>query len=137
MPTLFVSNIAFGGINTEVLCFHSLGQKEIQLEFRTFYETESKWSGGYVKYSTSSKVIPIVRKSIEEHEMASDAPVDSTSTWIEIDSGDISGEYEISSQGAYVYDFNYTKRKNGNKYYFTLDSNIDFSIDSGCQWKIK
>jgi hypothetical protein len=117
-----------------VLCFHSLGPKEIQLEFRTFYEAKSKWSGGYIKYSTSSTAIPIVLKSTEEHEVASNAPVDSTSTWIEIDNGVISGEYEISTQGVNVYDFNYTKHKNGKKYYFTLDPNIDFSIESGCHW---
>lgn len=115
----------------------SLGQKEIQLEFRTFYETESKWSGGYVKYSTSNTAIPIILKKTEESDTTSDSPADSTSTWIEIDNGGISGEYEISSQGANVYDFNYTKNKNGKKYYFTLDPNIDFSIESGCHWTSK
>jgi len=98
LPILFASNIALRDINTEALCFHSLGQKEIQLEFRrTFYETESKWSGGYVKYSTSNTAIPIVLKKTEESDTTSDSPADSTSTWIEIDNGGISGEYEISS----------------------------------------
>lgn len=131
------SGTALGDINTEVLCFHSLGKKEIQLEFRTFYETESKWSGGYIKHSTSRTAIPIVLKKTEESDMTGSSPADSTSTWIEIDNGEISGEYEISSQGVNVYDFNYTKRKNGKKYFFTLDPNTEFSIESGCRWKGK
>ncbi|WP_448683159.1 hypothetical protein [Pseudomonas nicosulfuronedens] len=130
---IFISNTSPAAISTEGFCFHST-EKEIQLEFRTFFERESRWRGGYVKYSTSNAAIPIILKSTEESYSTSDSPADSTSTWIEIDNGEISGEYEISSQGVNVYDFNYTKRKNGKKYYFTLDPNIDFSIESGCRW---
>lgn len=132
---LCTSGLALGDIHTEALCLHTLGEKEIQLELRTFYEIESRWSGGYVKYSNSSKPISIVLKGTEENNSTNNSPTNSTSTWVEIENGEISGEYEISSQGVSVYDFNYTKRENGKKYYFTLDPNVDFSIESGCHWK--
>ncbi|MDH1013061.1 hypothetical protein N5J43_29790 [Pseudomonas nicosulfuronedens] len=127
-------SFAFGNISIEIQCFRSFERNEIKLEFRTFYEIESRWSGGYVKYSTSQEAIPIFLMLAKSTPTSDSSPDDTTSKWLEIKNGKITGSYEASSQGARTYNFIYENFENKEHINLIQDPNTDYSIESGCEW---
>ncbi|MFV3308001.1 hypothetical protein ACNFBT_22265 [Pseudomonas sp. NY15181] len=132
--SLTIPSAAIASIQTETLCLNSLGDRPVKLEFKRFYETESSWAGGYVKYSTSKNVIPIILKSFESTATSDTSPDDTTSTWLEIKDGKITGSYAASSQGGNNYNFLYENFESKESTNFIIDPNADYTANSGCQW---
>lgn len=132
---LTTPSIAIASIQTETLCLNSFGKKPIKLEFKRIYDNESAWVGGYVKYSTSNKAISIALESSESTPTSDTSPDDTTSTWIEIKNGQITGSYAASSQGGNNYNFLYENFETKETTNFIVDPNIDYTSTSGCQWK--
>lgn len=131
---LIIPSFATASIQTDILCLSSLGEKPIKLEFKRFYETETSWVGGYVKYSTSKEITPIVLELTESTPTSDTSPDDTTSTWLEIKSRKITGSYEVSSQGGNTYNFMYDNFETKESINFIVDPNTDYSESSGCLW---
>ena len=60
---------AHSEVTTEVYCFRSQEGKNINFEFRTYYDSVAKWSGAGVKYSKSKKAIALVHRNTEQEVM--------------------------------------------------------------------
>jgi hypothetical protein len=56
-----------------------------------------------------------------------------TSVWVEVVNGKISGEYEITTQGANIYGFVYKSLRSGKSVSFYQDS--EAHGQSGCEWR--
>jgi hypothetical protein len=121
-------------ITAEVSCFRSLEGKNINFEFRTYYDSVTKWSGAGVRYSKSKKAIPLVYRNTEEEVMTEGGPYQFTTTWVEVSDGVVTGEYERATQGARVNSMYYTNYKSGKKYSFDQDISMEASPETGCQW---
>jgi len=140
MQVLFVALLflfplaAHSEVTTEVYCFRSQEGKSINFEFRTYYDSVSKWSGAGVRYSKSKKAISLVHRSTEQEILAEDRPYEFTTTWVEVSEGALTGEYEMVSQGARIYGMTYTNYKSGKKYSFEQDISMDSPPETGCQW---
>lgn len=131
---LLIPLTALGEVTTEVSCFRSLEGKNINFEFRSFYDTVARWSGAGVKYTKSRKVIPLVYRGVEEEVMAEGRPSQFTTTWVEVSEDSLTGEYEMVSQGARIYGMTYTNYKSGKRYSFEQDITMDASPETGCRW---
>lgn len=125
---------AYSEVTTEVYCFRSLEGKNINFEFRTYYDSVIKWGGAGVRYSKSKKAIPLVYRNTEEEVMTEDGPYQFTTTWVEVSDGVVTGEYERATQGARVNSMYYTNYKSGKKYSFDQDISMEASPEAGCQW---
>nr|WP_314641498.1 hypothetical protein [uncultured Pseudomonas sp.] len=125
---------AYSEVTTEVSCFRSLEGKNINFEFRTYYDSVIKWGGAGVRYSKSKKAIPLVYRNTEEEVMTEDGPYQFTTTWVEVSDGVLTGEYERATQGARVNSMYYTNYKSGKKYSFDQDISMEASPEAGCQW---
>ena len=121
-------------ITTQVSCFRSLEGKNINFEFRTYYDSVTQWSGAGVRYSKSKKAISLVHRSTEQEILAEDRPYEFTTTWVEVSEGALTGEYEMVSQGARISGMTYTNYKSGKKYSFEQDISMDSPPETGCQW---
>ena len=121
-------------ITTQVSCFRSLEGKNINFEFRTYYDSVAQWGGAGVRYSKSKKAISLVHRSTEQEILAEDRPYEFTTTWVEVSEGALTGEYEMVSQGARIYGMTYTNYKSGKKYSFEQDISMDSPPETGCQW---
>lgn len=131
---LLIPLTAHGEVTTEVSCFRSLGGKNINFEFRSYYDTVSRWSGAGVRYTKSPKAIPLVYRGVEEEVMEEGRPSQFTTIWVEVSEGSLTGEYEMVSQGARIYGMTYTNYKSGKKYSFDQDITMDATPETGCQW---
>ncbi len=131
---LLIPMTAHSEVNTEISCFRSQEGKSINFEFRSYYDTVTRWSGAGVQYTKSHKVIPLVFRSTEEEVMAEGRPSQFTTTWVEVSEGSLTGEYEMVSQGARIYGMTYTNYKSGKKYSFDQDIAMEASPENGCQW---
>ncbi|WP_332874452.1 hypothetical protein [Pseudomonas koreensis] len=58
---------AHSEVSTQVRCFRSLEGKNINFEFRTYYDVAAKWSGASVRYSKSKNAIALVHHRTEEY----------------------------------------------------------------------
>ena len=128
------SNYAAAQVNADVLCFTSDGNRPLRFELRTYYDLTTKWSGGYVKYEKSKNSISIVVHQTREDLTASDAPSSGTTNWVEVWNGQVSGSYEMESQGVQLISMTYIRRKDGKRFSFHLDSNVPSSLEKGCSW---
>jgi hypothetical protein len=126
---------AFSEVSTEVLCFSSSGKNPIQFELRTYFDSDTKWEGGLVKYSKSKSTISIVLNKTETEITNKDRPYETTKKWLEISNNKISGEYEMMSQGANIYSMQYTNNTNQKKYGFILNTDVEFDVKNGCKWQ--
>ncbi len=120
-------------VTSENYCFDDT--HSIKFELRTFYDHDSNWSGGFVKYAKSKAPISIVLTDHQEEILAPDAPTQNTRTWSEIIDGKVTGTYEWVTQAAMSVSMVFTKKSNGRKYSFLLNPNIDASLASGCNWE--
>ncbi|PAU55465.1 hypothetical protein [Pseudomonas sp. PICF141] len=125
---------AHSEVTTEVYCFRSQEGKDINFEFRSYYDSVSKWSGASVKYSKSKEAISLVYKDSEEEVLDPNRPSQFTTRWIEVSEGQVTGDYGMVRQGALIYAMVYTNHKSGKRYIFEHDSNMDSPPETGCQW---
>lgn len=120
-------------VTSESYCFEDTNS--IKFELRTFYDHDSNWSGGFVKYAKSKTPISIVLTDHQEEILAPDAPTQNTRTWSEIVDGKVTGTYEWVTQAAMSVSMVYTKKSNDRKYSLLLNPNIDASLAGGCNWE--
>jgi len=127
---------AHSEVETDITCFRSQEGTDIKLEFRLYSDRAAKWSGAAVKYGTSKESIPLVLKSTEQEESSDGRPFQSatTTTWVEIVGGAITGEYVMVRQGALMYGLVYTNAKSKKHYGFEHHPQIESSPETGCQW---
>ncbi|NIF55484.1 hypothetical protein [Burkholderia sp. Ax-1724] len=131
---LFLPAIGHAEISHDTFCFSSGGAKSINFEMGTYYDSSSKLSWGYVEYQNAKQSIPLVLAESTGKKMGEDVPDEATTTWIEIYGKQITGEYQMVSQGTMVPSMVYTNKKSGKKVAFGL--NPDASTDKGgCDWK--
>ena len=114
-------------------CLSGGSKNSIHLEWRVFTDIPARWETAYVKYRNSPKPIPLVLKSKEEAEIAEGRPWHLTTIWLEVVDGKITGEYEVSSQGARIYGFTYKNYRNSQIVHFSEDHAAH--EDDGCKWK--
>lgn len=119
---------------TEVLCFSLPEKKSVSFELRTYFDSASKWAGGFVKYSKSNKPISLVVEEIQSEEIDSQSPEQTTTTWVEVSGGEVAGEYEMISQGGSVLSMVYTKKTNGKKFAFENNVSVESTLENGCKW---
>ncbi|VVP16015.1 hypothetical protein PS870_03560 [Pseudomonas fluorescens] len=125
---------AHSEVTTEVSCFRSQEGKDINFEFRSYYDSVSKWSGASVQYSKSKEAISLVFKDSEEEVLDPNRPSQFTTRWIEVSEGLVTGDYAMVSQGALIYAMIYTNYKSGKRYVFESDSDMNPPPQTGCQW---
>ncbi|WP_256735467.1 hypothetical protein [Pseudomonas sp. dw_612] len=127
---------AHSEVETETTCFRSQEGKGIKLELRIYSDQAAKWSGAAVKYATSKESIPLVFKSTEQEESSDGRPFQSstTTTWVEVVGGAVTGEYVMVRQGALIYGMVYTNVKSKKHYGFEHHPQIGSSPEKGCQW---
>lgn len=112
-------------------CLKSVGLKNpVRLQF-TFQS--GKDDQGYVTYQRGSGRIQV--KKISEKELRpvpGGRPSEFEMTWEEITPDGPGGRYVMVSQGARLYDFKYTGKKNGKILKFEED--VDVFTENGCNW---
>lgn len=124
--------VAHAEITSETFCFSSGNGKPINFEMRTYYDSTSKFSSGFVRYQNSKQPIPLVLANSAEETLNKDAPDQETTTWIEIYNGHATGEYETITQGTKVSSMVYTNKKKNQKTGFVLNAGV---IGQGsCKW---
>ncbi|TGP44897.1 hypothetical protein EN871_09970 [bacterium M00.F.Ca.ET.228.01.1.1] len=124
--------VAHAEITSETFCFSSGNGKPINFEMRTYYDSASKFSSGFVRYQNSKQPIPLVLASSAAETSNKDAPDQETTTWIEIYNGQATGEYEMITQGTEVSSMVYTNKKKNQKTGFMLNAG---AIGQGsCKW---
>ena len=103
-------------------CLSGGASNSIHLEYRTFTDKPTQWITAYVKYKNSSEPIPLILKSKEGEEFSEGRPWQYTVTWLEVVGGKFTGEYEVMSQGANIYNFTYKNYRNDRTIHFYQDS---------------
>ena len=125
---------AFSKITSEIFCFNSGGKKPIRFEMRTYFDSDPKWEGAFVKYENSKNLLTLSLKNTQIYILDKDRPYQTTNIWLEISNNKISGEYEMISQGSNIYSMTYTNVAKKKKFSFVFDANIASSLTSGCTW---
>jgi len=125
---------AYCDVESESLCFESSVGGKIKYELRTYSDVSANWFGGFVKYEKSKQPISLVLKNVEREELDPQAPAQLTRTWSEVLDGQITGEYEMVSQGGNIVSMIY-KKKSGKEYSFSFDPTVEVSAEGGCEWK--
>ena len=124
--------VARAHISSEIMCFGSGGVKSVNFEIRTYYDSSTKFSFGFVRYQNSKQKIPLVLSGSIGETLDKNMPDQTTNTWVEVYNGRVTGEYEMISQGTGVSSMIYTKKQGNKKVAFLL--NADAITSSGCQW---
>ena len=119
-------------VSVDCRCLTESAAQTIRLEWRIFSDPNSNWSGGYVRYKGSSKVIPIVPVKSEVGDKPEGRPWEYITTWAEIVDGRIAGQYVVTTQGANIYGFDYKNLRNGKQYSFSQDIGSDDG--KKCSW---
>ena len=120
-------------VEEDVRCLATSEPKNVQLEWHTFQDARTEWLGGYVRYKGASRTIPIVLASTRVISRPAGRPWEFRYTWLEISGGGVSGQYELSSQGANVYDFLYKNLRRSGQLAFTKVSSP--GEDGQCKWE--
>lgn len=119
---------------SELFCFSPTNKNKLNLELRTYYDTTTKWSGAFIKSAGSENKISLVTESIQSDNLNSQTPEQTTKNWLEVAHGEITGEYEMISQGGNIISMSYTKKSNMERYFFYDNPNVDTSLEDGCKW---
>lgn len=119
-------------VSSDTFCFGSGGDRSANFEMRTYFDSSSGFSSGFVKYQNSKELIPLVLASSIDETLDKSAPDQGTSTWLEVFHGQVTGEYEMISQGTEVSSMVYTSKKKNQKTGFVL--NPDAIVKGGCKW---
>lgn len=125
--------LAHAAVSTNTVCF--LSQENIRLELHTYFDPITRWRGGFVRKPGVKEIIPIVFHSSNYEIVSSKRPYDATTTWIEVYKGEVSGRYEMGSQGANIYSMIYTDRLTGKTTSFGWASEVGMSVKNECQWE--
>jgi hypothetical protein len=134
LSLLLAPAISYAEISHDTLCFSSGAAKPINFEMGTYYDSSNNLSWGYVKYQGSKQSIPLVLAESTREKMGEGVPDETTTTWIEIYGKQITGEYQMVSQGTMVPSMVYVNMKSGKKMSFGL--NVDAPAEKGgCDWK--
>ena len=135
MSLILVAGSAYARepIAEDYRCLTTGGTNPIRLEFRMFSDPSSTWTGGYIKYCKSQAVIPLVLKTSKATDKPVGRPWDFDDTGVEVIGGQLTGDYEVSHQGAVINSFSYRNRKTGVKYSFMEDDSA--MINDTCVWK--
>ncbi|MFJ2364910.1 hypothetical protein ACIPIN_14655 [Pseudomonas sp. NPDC087697] len=118
----------------ESFCFSLADKGSVNFELRTYFDPLTKWSGAFVKYSKSKSPISLVLKVANSEELDAQTPEQTTRTWLEVSEGEITGQYEMMSQGGSILSMTYTKKANGKQYAFEDNPNVNSSLENGCKW---
>ncbi|WP_244179518.1 hypothetical protein [Paraburkholderia aspalathi] len=127
-----LSLAAHAEVTSETFCFSSGGAKSVNFEMRTYYDSSSKFSSGFVKYQTAKQPIPLVLANSAGETIDKNAPDQESTTWIEVFNGQVTGEYEMVTQGTGVSSMAYTSKKINPKIGFLL--NTGAMAQGGCKW---
>lgn len=100
----------------------------------TYYDSSSRLSWGYVRYQNEKQSIPLVLAESTGEKMGEDVPDETTTTCLEIYGKQITGEYQMVSQGTMVPSMVYINKKSGKKVSFGLDADAP-AEKGGCNWK--
>lgn len=127
-------SIACGNVVTEVFCFEASTPKKIQLELRTYFDTDIPFEFGYVRYAKSTTPIALVLKSTTTESSDGNQPSEATRNWVEVINGELNGAYEMISQGASVSSFVYQDIKRSKATHFWLSPTATGTHEAGCKW---
>ncbi|MGP8433741.1 hypothetical protein ACT2FY_05510 [Paraburkholderia fungorum] len=119
-------------VTSETFCFSSGGAKSVNFEMRTYYDSSSKFSAGFVRYQNAKQSIPLVLANSAGETLDKNTPEQETTTWIEVFNGQVSGEYEMITQGTDVSSMIYTSKKKNQKIGFLL--NTGAIAQGSCKW---
>ena len=131
---LTLSNSASAKVVTEVFCFSTKAPKLIKFEMRTYYDTDTKWMGGAIKYEKSRNYISILQTGDNSDSAGQNNAASTTRTWAEVVGKKVTGEYEMISQGASVQSMKYTNIETKREFSFIFDATVESSLQSGCEW---
>lgn len=123
--------VAHSEVTSENFCFSSGGAKPINFQMRTYYDSVAKFSFGFVKYQHSKQPIPLVLISSTDETLDKNAPDQETTTWAEVVSGQVAGEYEMITQGTEISSMVYTGKKSQK---IGFASNANAIAEGGCMW---
>ncbi|MFM0008565.1 MULTISPECIES: hypothetical protein [Paraburkholderia] len=124
--------VAHAEVTSETFCFSSGGAKSVNFEMRTYYDSSSKFSAGFVRYQNAKQPIPLVLANSASETLDKNAPDQETTTWIEVFNGQVSGEYEMIIQGTDVSSMVYTSKKKNQKTGFLLNTGV--MTQGSCKW---
>lgn len=131
---LFAPLIAHAEISHDTFCFGSGGAKSTNFEMQTYFDSSSKLSWGFVKYQNSRQAIPLILAESTSQTLDKKAPDEETTTWVEVYGKQVTGEYQMVSQGTMVPSMVYINKKSGKKSAFGLNSGA--ATDTGsCDWQ--
>ncbi|HEX7863312.1 MAG TPA: hypothetical protein VF555_00095 [Variovorax sp.] len=119
-------------VSVDYRCLTESTAQSIHLEWRMFSDPNSNWSGGYVRYKGSTRVITIVPVKREVGDKPEGRPWEYITTWAEIVDGRIEGQYVVTTQGANIYGFDYKNLRSGKQYSFSQDIGPDDG--KKCSW---
>ena len=127
-----MSSVQAGELSVDINCF-SDAKGKINLEFRSYSDADAGPVGGQVRYRQSKTFIPVVYKQTTTLREVEDRPWEFQHTWLEVLDADITGQYDMVTQGALIYSFTYTSKRTGK----TIDlSKQTYTDESGkCTWQ--
>ncbi len=128
---LFVSWTCFSSeVSKDVRCFTSAdGRISLQLALLT----DNKWMGGYIIYKNSPSVITIVPIKSECETLDVDRPSETTTTWLEVINGGVTGKFTAVHQGAIFSYLDYSSLDKKDVINFV--QNDDAFDGNECNWK--
>ncbi|MEG0184499.1 MAG: hypothetical protein RR704_13720 [Stenotrophomonas sp.] len=85
-----------------------------------------------VRYHRHRQRLALRRISEETTVLAEDRPYQFDTVWEERVDGRVTGHYTLSTQGARVYSFSYTRQRDGRRTDFAED--LQAFQDDGCHW---
>lgn len=134
--SFFISSATYAAAEPlrEVYCFLGGDHNNVKLEFVEYTKPDGKWSGGYVEYGKSGKLISIVGVKFSSEQISGANQDLSESTWLEVGMGGISGKYVMTSQGTRINDFYYQNNKNGKKFQFSDNTGNLIGDDGECHF---
>lgn len=124
--------VAHSGVTSENFCFSSGGAKSINFQMRTYYDSATKFSFAFVRYEHSKQPIPLVLANSERETLDKDAPDQKTTTWSEVVGGQVTGDYEMITQGTEMVSMIYTSKRKGQQTGFMFNANA--IADDSCKW---
>lgn len=125
----FFSDSAPPAPSVDMRCFAPAGKPDAPLlRLVTYRDSATDWIGGYARYGTSRRVLPVVLEDDVEVERAGDRPSVMRQVWREFVDGKPAGRYETTSQGGYVEGLRYVDASGGRS--------VDYDV-TPCSWRAR
>lgn len=122
----------FSETHVDVYCLSSSNGDNI--EMRTYYDNENKFDFGFVSRNKTNIRTPVYLEDYASEELDKESPNQTEYLWKEVSEGNITGEYEVISQGALIRSFVYKNYKTGKEVGFLMNFDIDYTEKNGCNW---